>query len=144
MPNTSHGLPYPVPTDPVAAGADAIKALATALDPLVVVHGSTTITTNANGIGVIRPPVGGMVGGVVVVAETAAGTPALIAWPTSDRTATPDYVQIKCQWASGALFVGGVTVHWIAWRQVGTSRPAPEPAPPLDEEPAPRDGDGAP
>jgi hypothetical protein len=32
MPNTARGLPYPVPTDPVAQGAAAIQALAAALD----------------------------------------------------------------------------------------------------------------
>ena len=31
--NTTGGLPYPLPTDPVAAGADAIQSLAKALDP---------------------------------------------------------------------------------------------------------------
>lgn len=31
--NTPNGLPYPLPTEPVADGADAIKALALALDP---------------------------------------------------------------------------------------------------------------
>lgn len=33
MGTTTTGLPYPEPTDPVAAGADAIKALALAIDP---------------------------------------------------------------------------------------------------------------
>jgi hypothetical protein len=33
MATTPGGLPYPLPTDPIAAGADAIKNLALALDP---------------------------------------------------------------------------------------------------------------
>lgn len=36
MGTTTHGLPYPEPTDPVADGAAAIKALAEALDALKV------------------------------------------------------------------------------------------------------------
>jgi hypothetical protein len=34
MPNTPHGYPYPLPTDPVAEGAAAIQALAEAVDAL--------------------------------------------------------------------------------------------------------------
>jgi hypothetical protein len=33
---TKFTLPYPEPTDPVAAGADAIKALANAIDPTLI------------------------------------------------------------------------------------------------------------
>jgi hypothetical protein len=33
--NTTHGLPYPLGTEPIAQGDDAIKNLATALDPAV-------------------------------------------------------------------------------------------------------------
>jgi hypothetical protein len=43
---TTHGLPYPEPTDPVAAGADNIKALANAVD-IDLTHG----LINYNGVG---------------------------------------------------------------------------------------------
>lgn len=36
MGTTAQGLPYPEPTDPVAAGADAIRALAEAIDPKLI------------------------------------------------------------------------------------------------------------
>lgn len=36
MPNTPGGLPYPLPTEPVAQGAARLRALAEALDPAVV------------------------------------------------------------------------------------------------------------
>lgn len=53
MGTTAHGLPYPEPTDPVANGADAIRALAEAIDPNVLAGTLvTTATTGAtNGIG---------------------------------------------------------------------------------------------
>jgi predicted NBD/HSP70 family sugar kinase len=35
-------LPYPLPTEPIAAGADAIKNLATAIDPAVLIMGGPT------------------------------------------------------------------------------------------------------
>lgn len=41
---TSAGLPFPDPADPVAAGADAIRALAEAIDPLVARTGWIDLT----------------------------------------------------------------------------------------------------
>jgi hypothetical protein len=41
---TGGGLPYPSPTDPVAAGADAIRALAEAVDPYVADTGWADLT----------------------------------------------------------------------------------------------------
>lgn len=43
MGNTTNGLPYPEGTDPLAQGAAAIKALATAVDPYVGDTGWSTI-----------------------------------------------------------------------------------------------------
>lgn len=45
MGTTAGGLPYPEPSDPVAAGADAIKALAQALDPKIAAQFSTLAYT---------------------------------------------------------------------------------------------------
>ncbi len=41
MATTSSGLPYPLPTDPIAGGADAIKALAEGVDARYVMRGTT-------------------------------------------------------------------------------------------------------
>jgi len=49
MGTTPNGLPYPEPTDPVAQGAAAIKALAEAVDPRVgaraIATGQATLTS---------------------------------------------------------------------------------------------------
>ena len=60
MPNTTHGLPYPSPTDPVAGGAAAIQALAEAVDTKglgQIVHGGRySVTTDAFGDFTIPKP----------------------------------------------------------------------------------------
>jgi hypothetical protein len=46
MPGTTPGsLPYPLPTDPIAGGADAIKALAQSIDPAILVMGGPVADT---------------------------------------------------------------------------------------------------
>jgi hypothetical protein len=49
MGTTAGGLPYPEPTDPIAEGADAIKALAEAIERCRLV-GSVAATSAANGV----------------------------------------------------------------------------------------------
>src|SRR5262249_55540522 len=49
MPNTSHGLPYPNPTDPVAQGAAAIQALASAADTRLMGYGTALPATPVDG-----------------------------------------------------------------------------------------------
>jgi len=41
MPNTTHGLPYPNPTDPVASGAANIQALAAAVESMLFTNAAT-------------------------------------------------------------------------------------------------------
>jgi hypothetical protein len=72
--NTGNGLPYPVGTDYLIGGDDAIKALAQALDLRVpqpkVVYGSAGYTTNAYG-GIIIPVPGMTFRGLVAVTQQA-------------------------------------------------------------------------
>lgn len=49
MPNTTHNLPYPAPTDPVASGAANIQALATALDTRLLGYGTTLPASPVDG-----------------------------------------------------------------------------------------------
>ncbi len=56
--NTPGGLPYPLPTEPIAAGADAIKNLATAIDgaPGNLLSAWVAITTFSTGYsGAVAP-----------------------------------------------------------------------------------------
>jgi len=51
MPNTTHGLPYPSSSDPVAQGAAAIQALAQALDgklPVPMVQARASVAQGVN------------------------------------------------------------------------------------------------
>jgi len=48
---TANGLPYPVPTDPIADGADAIRALAEALDPRIKSSPGVVLTATGISIG---------------------------------------------------------------------------------------------
>jgi len=62
MGTTVHGLPYPEPTDPVAAGAAAIRSLAEAVDPrldatVVAPQVSTHFSRPSRRIRTIRTPV---------------------------------------------------------------------------------------
>jgi len=50
MGTTPGGLPYPEPTDPVAAGADAIKALATKTESRYQAGGNTVTVTATGGL----------------------------------------------------------------------------------------------
>lgn len=49
MANTPHGYPYPIGTDRVMDGDDAIHSLATAVDSKAGVHASGTVTLPAPG-----------------------------------------------------------------------------------------------
>jgi hypothetical protein len=60
MGTTIHGLPYPEPTDPVAAGAAAIRSLAESIDTAVMAHkvqyGNSIILSDAGGVAWLNWP----------------------------------------------------------------------------------------
>ena len=77
MGTTPSGLPYPEPTDPVAEGADAIRALAEAIelkvgDRVAVVKGSAV--TDANVIIGLANPLNPKVP-ILVMGQVVGGTP---------------------------------------------------------------------
>lgn len=88
MGTTAGGLPYPEPTDPVAAGADAIKALAvavdgkyTALDPAIkqgygFITGTSAVAVSA-GRGAILFGASFQVTPVVMLTNANAGAPCI-------------------------------------------------------------------
>lgn len=49
MATTTQGFPYPVPTDPIAGGADAIKNLAQKIDDVVGVFACGVVTATGTG-----------------------------------------------------------------------------------------------
>jgi hypothetical protein len=67
MATTAGGLPYPVPTDPVAQGADAIRALAEAIDRHFLT-GAFTGNTAANGVLTVTFPGAGFTSAPTVIA----------------------------------------------------------------------------
>jgi|SRR5215471_239133 len=115
MASTPHGLPYPVPTDPVSAGADAIRALAEALEAMlagtiqansialsgqldatgnVIVRGALFLPTNNPGTfielaqgGSLPNPSGGAAARLYCAWNAATGRNKLdVVWPTGTRT----------------------------------------------------------
>jgi hypothetical protein len=93
---TPAGLPWPAPTDPVAAGADAIRALAEAVDPTVrnndqylILNGATAVTLGA-------------------------GAWSSISWPTVEKQKGTDVTQSGNGFVLNAGGVFGISVM-LTW-----------------------------
>lgn len=99
-------LPYPLPTDPISQGADAIHALASALDYLkgttaVAASGVTTVTFAPAGF-FTKPP-------IVLIFPYIPGNVGL-AYMAGAPTAAN--FQVRCYTTAGAQVAG--SVMWIA------------------------------
>lgn len=114
MPTTAGGYPYPNPTDPAAAGADNIKALADAVQlrlrtsaggttPLVVAAGSAFQQA------AVTFPVGRFTAPPSVAVSSQANT--FIAGCSSISAAS---CNVFCRHYTGATTGGTVPVGWIA------------------------------
>ena len=119
MGTTPKGFPYPEPTDPVAAGADAIKALAQAIDTHVgrVASGAVTVTgdgTSVNPGAAVTFPAGRFTANPRVIAEVVGGSNVNLAGVSTGITTTGCTVFAFLR-AGGAIANGtNVTVNWIA------------------------------
>lgn len=110
-------LPYPEPTDPVAAGADAIKNLALALDPRVaargVAWGNGAIPVTTAGVAAsitVTFPAGRFTAAPRVVCSSTGTTPMTLRGPMASGVS-----------ATGATFyagrdsgTAGVNFDWLA------------------------------
>lgn len=105
---TGAGLPYPSPTDPIAGGADAIRALAEAVGFLfgvaaVAASGVTTVTFAPAGF-FTKPP-------AVIHCAMVAGT---VSYSYMSQAPTAANFTIRC-FTNGASQIAG-TVYWAAFR----------------------------
>jgi hypothetical protein len=103
-------LPYPLGSEPVADGDDAIRLLALAVDSLVK-GASTVITTDASGNATVTHGLGRAPLTVVAVTGVNSGTGWLVS--TTAVTATTFTVNVRNS-TTGALYTGGFTIRWIA------------------------------
>lgn len=119
---TTAGYPYPLPSDPIKEGADAIKALAERIEDrlgLGIVTGRVVINMPATGVFVnatVTLPAGYFAAASADVSVTL-GTNNRIYLDVTFSTAT--YFQIRANASTGS---GNQTVHWLAVRR----RPPPE------------------
>lgn len=111
---TAKGYPYPDPTDPLRQGADAIKALAQAVDGKAVQIGTAApnvaVANTAVSVAVVFPFPFSVAPVVAVVPNVAAAvnpTPAAAAWATA-VTAAGFTLNVN------RTVVGAVACVWIA------------------------------
>jgi len=111
MGTTVSGLPYPEPTDPVAAGAAAIHSLAEKTDERLVRIGLASVSLNGSGYGTIyfaKPfPAGWTPWALFQVYNYG-----LVAYQLG--SGTPGYVQCEVHNSSNGDAAAGLTL-WIAY-----------------------------
>lgn len=115
MGTTPTGLPYPEPTDPVAQGAAAIKALAEAIDPrwLASVPVSSQVWT---------PSVATLTGGTWDARSYRIGALAVLAFRwTMGATPPSGDVNITFPAHTGNMVVGGTCFGWAEVRDISPS-----------------------
>lgn len=111
-----NALPYPEPTDPVAQGADAIKALANALDKGVakaIAAGSATLPITALNTGAsvaVTFPAGRFTAAPYVFGTPIIGGAAV--GPIAVSGTTPNGCTLWGQKTAGAI--SPLTVNWLA------------------------------
>ena len=109
---TTQGFPYPLPTDPIADGADAIKALAQKIDDIVGTFAAGTIAIQGTGAtsasAPITFPAGRFTVAPVVVATVTVGAVASV----TAVTAAGATVGVKR--TDDAAFSSTFNVYWIA------------------------------
>jgi hypothetical protein len=110
MGTTNKGLPYPEPTDPIAAGADAIKNLALVINQPVSGRVTITGTGVATASTAVTFPAGHFTAAPRVTASPSANA-GYIAY-TAPPTATA--VTLLITRADGANFSASTSVTWIA------------------------------
>lgn len=113
MAKTTTGLPYPVPTDPIAQGADAIKLLAEGIDKHIQ-SGVFSYVTAANGLFTVTFPVA-FTSPPAVVAIPQAGTG--YSWTVQLNAGLVTATSFGgVLWRAGVAPPAGTTVpiHWIA------------------------------
>jgi hypothetical protein len=114
MGTTGKGLPYPEPTDPIAAGADAIKALAQAVNQPVSGRVTVSLSNAAQGNTTVTFPAGHFTA-APRVSVTPSGTGAGVYYGTTGvpstasvtvianhRDATPATISIALDWVAVA------------------------------------------
>lgn len=131
------GLPYPEPTEPVAGGADAIRALAEAVDdvqPATYVRGYRMgLTFNASGAVAFAHGQG--VAPIAVVASALPGSTRITIHPGNvDST----FINLIAFRADTTRFEGAIsTVHVVAVFPRSPANPGTDPAVGVDALPAP-------
>lgn len=112
--NTAHGYPYPVGTDRVTDGDDAIKNLANAVESKLRVSAagsvSVTATSSASGSANVTFPAGRFVNPPLVVCSPVGAT----AWYAAAGSVTASGVTINIVQRDGTAATATVTVNWIA------------------------------
>lgn len=113
MASTSKGFPYPLGTDRVMDGDNAIQALAQKIDTVLglMASGTTTVTLSnaAQAFATVTFPAGRFQSAPAVVASTASGT-----YLANTVGATATSVQIYAAHRDGTAQSGSVSVAWIA------------------------------
>lgn len=113
MATTSKGFPYPLGTDRVMDGDDAIKALAQKVDGSVglLASGVVTVTLSnaAQAFTAVTFPSGRFQSAPAVVATTASGT-----YLANAVSPTATGVNIYAAHRDGTAASGSVTVYWMA------------------------------
>lgn len=102
-------LPYPVGSDPVADGDDAIRLLALALDGLFDGN-SALYTTDASGNVAIPHALGRVPLTAIAVSSSNSGTGYLAT--VSAKTAATITVNMRNN-TTGAVFVGAIGINWF-------------------------------
>jgi deoxyribose-phosphate aldolase len=122
--NTSTGLPYPLPTDPVRAGATDIKALADALElrggGFKFIAGKVATATDAQGFAQVTFPGAGFSAAYLAVLLTNANpySEASLVFSVDETTVPPSATRFGIRaWnnRAGAWFTGAVTVSYWAF-----------------------------